>query len=98
MGEIGDGEVRDLNENGYLFESEPKGNLYGNEQDFHLYFGKDKMHIVWGDSCDYVLDRGDGSAESVEDWIAVAFCGPPGILFWLPLPFWAPQARPSHWR
>lgn len=68
MGEIGDGEVRDSKEEGYLFESEPKGNLYGNEQDFHLYFGKDKMHIVWGDSCDYVLDRGDGSAESVEDY------------------------------
>lgn len=68
MGEIGDGEVRDSKEEGYLFESEPKGNLYGNEQDFHLYFGKDKLHIIWGESCDYILDRGDGSAESVEDY------------------------------
>lgn len=68
MGEIGDGEVRDLNENGYLFESEPKGNLYGNEQDFHLFFGRDKLHIMWAETCDYVLDRGDGSIESVEDY------------------------------
>lgn len=68
MGEIGVGEVRDSNEEGYLFESEPKGDLYGNEQDFHLCFGKDKLHIMWAENCDYVLDRGDGSAESVEDY------------------------------
>ena len=70
MGEIGDGEVRDSNEEGYLFESEPQGNLYGNEQDFHLCFGKDKLHIMWAENCDYVLDRGDGSVESVEDYKA----------------------------
>ena len=68
MGEIGDSEVKDSEEEGYLFESAPKGDLYGKEQDFHLYFGKDKLRIMWGDSCDYLLDRGDGSAEAVEDY------------------------------
>ena len=67
-GEIKDGEVTDSEEDGYLFESEPKGDLYGNEQDFHLYFAKDKLHIMWAETCDYLLDRGDGSAESVEDY------------------------------
>ena len=68
MGEIGDGVVRDSEEENYLFESNPKGDLFGNEQDFHLYFGKDQLHITWGDNCDYILDRGDGSADSVEDY------------------------------
>ena len=68
MGEIGDGEVTDSDEEGYLFEAEPEGNLYGNKQDFHLCFGKDKLHIMWAENCDYVLDRGDGSPESVEDY------------------------------
>lgn len=68
MGEIGDGEVSDSTEKGYLFESEPKGNLYGNEQDFHPLFGKDKLRIAWGESCDYTLDRGDGTPESVENY------------------------------
>ena len=36
MGEIGDGEIRDSEEENYLFESNPKGDLFGNEQDFHL--------------------------------------------------------------
>ncbi|MBP3872698.1 MAG: hypothetical protein J6E32_03185, partial [Lachnospiraceae bacterium] len=67
-GEIKDGEVTDSEEDGYLFESEPKGDLYGNEQDFHLYFARDKLHITWAETCDYLLDRGDGSAESVEDY------------------------------
>ena len=67
-GEIKDGEVVDTTEDGYLFTSEPKGDLYGREQDFHLYFGKEYLHIMWADTCDYVLDRGDGSAESVEDY------------------------------
>ena len=68
MGEIEDGEVKDSDEKGYLFEADPKWNLYGNEQDFHLCFGKDKLHIMWAENCDYVLDRGDGSKESVEDY------------------------------
>lgn len=68
MGEIKDGLVSDTTEAGYLFESDPKGDLYGNEQDFHLYFGKEQLHIMWAESCDYILDRGDGSAESVEDY------------------------------
>ena len=68
MGEIKDGPVKETEEKGYLFMSEPKGDLYGNEQDFHLYFAKDKLHIMWADTCDYYLDRGDGSAESVEDY------------------------------
>ena len=68
MGEIKDGLVSDTTEAGYLFESDPKGDLCGNEQDFHLYFGKEQLHIMWAESCDYILDRGDGSAESVEDY------------------------------
>lgn len=66
-GEIKDGAVSETKEAGYLFQSEPKGDLFGTEQDFQLYFGKEQLHIMWADTCDYVLDRGDGSIESVED-------------------------------
>lgn len=66
-GEIKDGAVSETKEAGYLFQSEPKGDLFGTEQDFQLYFGKEQLHIMWAETCDYVLDRGDGSIESVED-------------------------------
>lgn len=67
MGDIDDGDVVKSSEKGYLFESEPKGDLFGREQDFHIWFGADALRISWADgTCDYILSRGDGSAEGVK--------------------------------
>ena len=67
MGEIDEGDVVKSSAKGYLFESEPKGDLFGREQEFHIWFGADALRISWADgTCDYTLSRGDGSAEGVK--------------------------------
>ena len=68
MGEISDGDVIETQETGYRFESSPEGDLFGRKQDFKIYFGNEQLHITWADICDYVLTRGDGSVESVQDY------------------------------
>ena len=68
MGEIQDGEVSETEEEGYLFCSEPKGDLYGKEQDFEIFFGTDRLHIMWGSNIDYVLTRGDGAVDQAQDY------------------------------
>ena len=68
MGEIIDGDVVETKEAGYRFETSTKGDLFGNDQDFKIYFGNDQLHITWAENCDYVLTRGDGSVESVQDY------------------------------
>lgn len=67
-GEIKDGDVVETKEDGYRFEASPKGDLFGREQDFRIFFGNEQLRITWATSCDYTLTRGDGSAESVEDY------------------------------
>lgn len=67
MGEIKDGPVSVSQESDYSFESFPKGDLYGREQDFTIRFAPEKLYIAWADDIEYVLTRGDGSAESVEE-------------------------------
>lgn len=68
MGEIQDGEVSETEEEGYLFSSEPKGDLYGKAQDFEIFFGTDRLHIMWGNNIDYVLTRGDGAVDQAQDY------------------------------
>lgn len=67
MGKLSDGTVTTTEEPDYLFESHPKGDLFGDEQDFQIYFGKSKLHILWGKSSDYTLTRGDGSVDFAQD-------------------------------
>lgn len=66
LGEIGEAEIKDAKTEGFLFEAQPKGDLFGNEQDFHIYFAPDRLRIAWADTCDYTLTRGDGSADGVQ--------------------------------
>lgn len=62
-GELGDGIVQTSREDGYLFESFPKGTFYGSEHDFQIYFSPDRLYIAWADTCEYTLTRGYGSVE-----------------------------------
>lgn len=66
MGEIADGDVTESGAEGFRFETETTGDLYGNEQDFNIYFGESELRITWAEVCDYTLTRGDGSADSVQ--------------------------------
>lgn len=69
MGTISDGSIERTTDDGYLFVCDTKGDLYGREQDFRIYIAEDKLRITWADgTCDYTLDRGDGSIESVQDY------------------------------
>ena len=68
MGTIADGTVTPTQAEGYLFEASPKGDLYGREMDFTIYFSTDRLRILWGDTCDETLTRGDGSADSVTSY------------------------------
>ena len=68
MGTINDGDVVETQEDGYRFESSPEGDLFGRSQAFKIFFGNERLRITWEDTCDYVLTRGDGSVESVQDY------------------------------
>lgn len=68
IGTIGNGKVEKSTDKDYLYQSEPKGDLAGREMDFSIHYSKQLLHIQWGDACDYVLDRGDGSVDSVSDY------------------------------
>ena len=67
MGEISDGLVSESQQDGYSFESFPKGDLYGKEQDFKILFSNENLYISWGKVCEYTLTRGDGSAENAQE-------------------------------
>ena len=67
MGTISDGLVKPLNDEEYLYEAEPKGDLYGHEQDFLIQFSPASLHIKWADTEDFILSRGDGSVEYAQD-------------------------------
>lgn len=66
MGDLGDGTVQSTDEKDYLFESFPTGEFGGGEQEFQIYFSPTQLHIMWAESCDYTLYRGDGSEDEVE--------------------------------
>ncbi len=67
MGTIGDAAVEASSEEGYLLHAEPAGRLYSREQAFCIDLSEEFCHIVWGDSCDYLLDRGTGAASDYEN-------------------------------
>ena len=64
MGELSDGKVQKTEQNGYMFESFPKGKYISREQDFTIYFGEEQLYISWAGNIEYTLHRGDGSAEN----------------------------------
>ena len=68
MGTIRDGKVTKTKEDEYLFETSTIGDLFTRQQDFHIYFSPDLLKIAWAESSEYVLTRGDGSIESVQDY------------------------------
>lgn len=68
MGTIADGAVKPSEDRDYLYESATTGEHYGQEQQFSIHFREDALHVEWGGTCDYVLVRGDGSAEHEQDY------------------------------
>lgn len=59
MGDLADGIVQPTQKTDYLFESFPLGE-FGRTQNFEIYFSPSQLHIMWAETCDYILYRGDG--------------------------------------
>lgn len=68
MGIIHDGEVVESKNKDYVFETNTTGDLFTREQDFLICFSPQLLKISWADTIEYVLTRGDGSADSVQDY------------------------------
>ena len=68
MGDIKDGMVSETTKDSFWFESFPKGDYYGREHAFTIYFGNEQLLISWGSGDGHLLTRGDGSAESVQEY------------------------------
>ncbi len=68
MGEIQDGKVSETTRDSFWFESFPKGDYYGREHAFTICFGNEQLLISWGSGDGHLLTRGDGSAESVQEY------------------------------
>ena len=75
MGEIDDGSVKQAEDAEYLFEVTATGYLTydlqtrENPMSFTILVKPDEMHVEWGDSCEYSLYRGNGSAVDLDNEI-----------------------------
>ena len=66
-GTLGEGAVSVSDTAPYAFHLEPEGLFYSRTQQFSIDVGEENLHIAWGDSCDYVLDRGTGAVSDYEN-------------------------------